>query len=63
MQSEEIKHFQEISVQEIDSAFELLSSLNHLLALLWDHYESGFLDKLRERNLPPSEPDPIELPF
>lgn len=49
--------------KEHESAFKLLSQLNHLLDLLWDHYESSFLDKLRERNLPPSAPDPTELPF
>jgi len=62
MQSEREREFH-TSNEEKESAWELLSQLNHFSNLLWDHYECFFLDKLRERNLPPSKPDPIELPF
>ena len=62
MQSEKHPEFH-ASKQEEESAWDLLSQLNHLTKVLWDHYELVFLNKLRERNMPSSEPDPIELPF
>lgn len=49
--------------KEQESAFALLSLLNNFTELLWDHYESFFLDKLRERESSSSEPDSVELPF
>lgn len=62
MQSEKYPEFH-ASKQEEESAWDLLSQLNRLTDMLWDHYELVFLNKLRERNTSSSAPDSIELPF
>ena len=49
--------------KEQESAWALFSLLNHFTELLWDHYESFFLDRLRERDSSSPKSDSINLPF
>ena len=50
-------------VKEQESAYALFCQLNNFSELLWDHYESSFLDKLCERKSQPQEPYSEDLPF
>jgi hypothetical protein len=51
------------SKKEIETAWELLSLLEHFSVLLWDHYEISFMEKFNEKHTPPSETFSIEFPF